>query len=96
MRDKTECTAFAVKEHFEAEIVPKLDQMKTVVPDARLLKEVSHIEFHSNNFKNCLITEFHFHLTVPWLSNEEIVYDADAAQQNTLDVQGDITDAFKS
>lgn len=44
MRDKTECSAFAVKKHFEAEIVPKLDQMKSVVPDARLLKDVSHME----------------------------------------------------
>lgn len=40
IRLKTECTAFAVKNHYEKEIVPKLKQMNTVQPDAKLLREV--------------------------------------------------------
>lgn len=59
MRDKTECTAFAVKEHFETEIIPKLDRMKSVIPDASLLKEVSQLEFISNSFNHVTLFSAH-------------------------------------
>lgn len=38
MRDKSVCSAYAVKEHFEENIVPNLDKMKA--PNAPLLKTV--------------------------------------------------------
>lgn len=41
MREKSHCTAFAVKQHYEDVIVPKLERMATVVPDADLLETVS-------------------------------------------------------
>lgn len=47
MRDKLECNGFAVKKHFEVEIEPILNRMKTVDPDANLLKEVN-LEINSN------------------------------------------------
>lgn len=40
MRDKSVCTAFAVKEHFVTEIEPKLHLMKAIIPDADLLRTV--------------------------------------------------------
>lgn len=40
MRDKSVCSAYAVKEHFEENIVPNLDKMKAVTPNAPLLKTV--------------------------------------------------------
>lgn len=40
MRDKSYCSGFAVKAHYENEVVPKLDKMKSIIPDAGLLKKV--------------------------------------------------------
>lgn len=39
IREKTECNGFAVKEHYDKEIVSKLDKMKSIQPDSeRLLR----------------------------------------------------------
>lgn len=37
IRTKSECSAEAVRLHFEREIEPKLEQMKSVKPDAKLM-----------------------------------------------------------
>lgn len=47
MRDKSICTAFAVREHYKNDTEPKLVLMKAITPDTNLLKTVGNVVFAS-------------------------------------------------